>query len=171
MQLYVGGINSSVTEDDIWQTFAGCPVHKVRRFKEAYCFVHLPDINTALDVMRDKDNAQCGSRHIRISLSTPTCKHYGVSSQPHRKPQLLLAGMPADANVEDVRDFLGEFSGSTEDITPAKGGEWSVVCAGVNEALAAQEALDQKPFLGNSVEVRLSDASSRCLSVPTHLHH
>ena len=165
MQLYVSGINSSVTKDDIWQTFAGCPVQKVYRPKDAYCFVHMPDIETALDVMCDKDNAPCGTRHIRISLSAPTCKRYKVSSQPHRKPQLLLAGMPADANIEDVRVFLGEYSGSTEDITQTEKGEWSVVCVGVDEALAARDALDQKFFLGNSTEVRLSDASSRCLNI------
>ena len=159
---------AEITPEDIWKAFEGCPIQKVYRVKDTYCFVHVPDINTALDIMRERDGERCGSRQMRISLCTNVCKRYGVPPQPHRKPQLLLRGMPPDANVEDVRVFLADYSGvidmeRTEILEP---GTWSIVVNSVNDALSCQEALDGKFFLGNNVEVRLSDASSRCLSLP-----
>lgn len=171
VQLYVGGLTAEVSEDDIWQVFEGCPVLKVHRAKDTYCFIHLPDINTALDVMRDKDNSTCGSRNLKVSLSTPACRRYGVPPQPHRKPQLLLRGIPPGATPEDISVFLAEHASYAEEVAPVCAGEWSIVFIGVSEALHCLASLDGKSFLGSVVEVRLSDASSRCLNMPPRPNH
>eukprot|EP00667_Euglena_gracilis_P006980 EG_transcript_7046 len=167
IQLFVGGLAADITVDDIWRCFSDCPVSKVHRVKDSHCFIHLPDINTALDVMRDKEGSRCGSRIVRIALSSAACKRYNVPPEPHRKPQLILRRMPPDGTVEDVRVFLADHSGVAEEITPGDNpGEWSVVVSGVQEALDCYASLDGKYFLGSTVELALSDASSRCLNLP-----
>lgn len=49
---------------------------------------------------------------------------------PHRRPQLMLRGMPMTVTEEHVRGFLGPHSDHVVDIKPTKNpGEWSVVMA------------------------------------------
>jgi len=167
IQLFVGGLAPEITNDDLRAVFAGSPILKIHRSKETHGFVHVADINTALDVMRDMEGAPCKRRLLRISLSTAACQRYGIPQDPHRRPQLMLRGMPMTVTEEHVRGFLGPHNDHVVDIKPTENpGEWSVVMAGLNQALACYEALDGRDFSGSFIEMRLSDASSRCLNLP-----